>query len=118
MGLAVFLALGALVVLGVFTMRLSVPDRSEAVVERQVVINNLGQRESSRPWKLVSRFSPLFHSSSVYTGHEEVENVLVLEDYPLIPVCVHGPWISPGEVVTIFVWRDPGGNVFAIELDR
>ena len=118
MGLSVLLVLGLLVVAGVFTIRLGVPDRSEAIVERQVVINNLGQRERSRPWRLVSRFSRLFHSSSVDTGNEEVENVLIFEDYPLIPVCVYGPWISPGEVVSIWVWKDQDGNVLAIELDR
>jgi hypothetical protein len=118
MGLAVFLALGTLVVVSVFTMRLSVPDRSEAVVEQQVVINNLGQRERSRPFRLASRFSPLLLSSSDGTDPKEVENVLIFEDYPLIPVCVCGPWISPGEIVSIWVWKDQGGNVLAIELDR
>lgn len=118
MGLAVFLALGALVVMSVFTMRLSVLDRSDAVVERQLVINNLGQRERSRPLRLASRFSPSLLSPPDNTDPKEVENVLIFEDYPLIPVCVYGPWINPGQVVSILVWKDQGGNVLAIELDR
>jgi len=118
MGLAVFLVLGGLVVASIFCMRLLGPNRADAVMERQLVINNLGRRENSRPWRLHSRFSPLFLSPSDDTSVQNVENVLVLEDYPFLPMCVYGPWIRPGEVVAILVWKDEHGNVVDIQLDR
>ena len=44
------------------------------------------------------------------------ENVLVLEQYPLFPVRVTGPWISPGETVSALVVKNPDGNPVDIRI--
>lgn len=118
MGLAVFVVLGFIVVMTAVSTRVIVPDRSQAVVERQLVVSNLGQRERSRPFRLLSRFSPLFHATSIDTKAVNVENILLLEDYPFLPICVHGPWISPGDIVEILVLKDQDGNVLDLRLNQ
>lgn len=118
MGLAVFLAIGGLLVAYIVGMRVRATNRADAVRERQLVISNLGRRENSRPLRLHSRFSPLFLSSFDDTSAQNVENVLVLEDYPLLPLYVYGPWIEPGDFVAIIVCKDAHGNVLDIRLDH
>lgn len=117
MGLAVFVVLGIVIVLCIFDTRPVPPDRSQAVMERHLVVNNIGQQRRSRPFRLLSRLCPQF-SSSAGTDSRDVMNVLILQEYPFLPVCVHGPWIPPGDVVDVLVWKDQQGVVTDIRLNR
>lgn len=106
------LNIGAVVLL--LTLKRENPGRKESVVLK--VQDNLGDRKPNRRGHLT--WFSLMSPPVVLTdpGQVIVENVLVLEQYPLFPVVFFGRWIPPGELVSAFVTTDPDGNLVDIRI--
>jgi hypothetical protein len=47
---------------------------------------------------------------------ERADNLLIFEEYPLLPVRFFGPWLASGEPVSTLIVRDEDGNPLSIEV--
>lgn len=99
--------------------------RNDKSVERQeevTVAENLsapGKKTRGHLADLLPLAPPVVLSED--TGEPDtsvpLDNILVSWEYPLIPFRKHGPWIPPGETMTVTVRTNCAGDVIRIFAD-
>jgi hypothetical protein len=48
-------------------------------------------------------------------GEPIVENVLLSDEFPMLPIIFNGPWVAPGTQLRVSVYRDTDGDITRIE---
>lgn len=81
------------------------------------VCQNLGDKTAPRKGGFLSWGSPISLPIVVSEGKAPiVENVLIFEEYPLVPLRVISSWIEPGRSIDVIVYKDAQGKVLDIRL--
>lgn len=81
------------------------------------VSKNLGDPTVPTKGRFLAWFLPL--SLPIVVSEEKapiVENVLIFEEYPLVPLRVISSWIEPGRCIDVIVYKDAQGKVLNISL--
>lgn len=82
------------------------------------VSQNLGNQTAPKKGGFLSWGSPVSLPIVLSEGKAPiVENVLIFEEYPLVPLRVTSSWIEPGTSIDVIVYKDAQGKVLDIRLD-
>ena len=113
--LAVFVIL--VIVTGILVLYLTRAPANHQEIESLQVINNLGDRNTPKRGGFLAWGSPVSLPIVVTEANSPVvENVLVFEEYPLVPLRVYSTWIPPGQCIDVIVWKDDKGNVLDLKI--
>jgi hypothetical protein len=81
------------------------------------VSQNLGEHTAPKKGGFLSWGSPVSLPIVISEGKAAVvENILIFEEYPLVPLRVISSWIEPGRSVDVIVYKDAQGKVLDIRL--
>lgn len=81
------------------------------------VCKNLGTPTAPTKGGFLAWFSPISLPIVVSEGKDPiVENVLIFEEYPMVPLRVISSWIEPGRCIDVIVYKDAQGKVLDIRL--
>jgi hypothetical protein len=86
-------------------------------IESLEVVKNLGNQDAPKKRGFLAWTSPTSLPFVLTEGEGTiVENVLIFEEYPLVPLRVYSTWIEPGKCIDVLVYKDAGGHVLDIRL--
>ena len=121
--LAVFvmIAIPAGMVLLYWTREPSISQEIESLDSQEIesleVVKNLGNQDAPKKRGFLAWTSPTSLPFVLTEGEGTiVENILIFEEYPLVPLRVYSTWIEPGKCIDVLVYRDAGGHVLDIRL--
>ncbi len=81
------------------------------------VSQNLGDQTAPKKGGFLSWGSPVSLPIVISEGKSPiVENILIFEEYPLVPLRVISSWIEPGRSIDVIVYKDAQGKVLDIRL--
>jgi hypothetical protein len=86
-------------------------------IESLEVAKNLGNQDAPKKGGFLAWASPTSLPFVVSEGNGAiVENVLIFDEYPLVPLRVLSSWIEPGRCIDVIVYKDAQGKVLNIRL--